>query len=122
MLRHLKNANELVLYASVSCGAAYLARLNPPLHFPIMLLRLSVLGYCGYVIAVAEGNKDLAIIVGGSLLIGCIGGYWDLIEIHSRYISPQMILTLTATALAILLTTSYVLNQRSKEDGKVGKK
>jgi hypothetical protein len=121
MLRHLKNANELVLYASISCGAAYLARLNPPFHFPIMLLRLGVLGYCLYIIAIAEGNKELAIIVGGSLLIGMIGGYWDLIEVHSKYVSPETTLTLTTAALAVLVTL-YILNQRSKQDGKASKK
>ncbi|MFB2982868.1 hypothetical protein [Microseira sp. BLCC-F43] len=122
MLRHLKNANELVLYASISCGAAYLARLNPPFHFPIMLLRLGVLGYCGYIIAIAEGNKDLAIVVGGALLIGTIGGYWDLIEVHQKYVSPEMVVTLTVTALAVIITASYVLYQREQTDGKASKK
>jgi hypothetical protein len=122
MLRHLKNANELVLYASISCGAAYLARLNPPFHFPIILLRLAVLGYCGYIIAIAEGNKDLAVVVGGALLIGMIGGYWDLIEVHQKYVSPEMVATLTATALAVLIAASYVLHQRKHNDEKASKK
>lgn len=122
MLRHLKNASELVLYASISCGAAYLARLNPPFSFPILLLRLGVLGYCGYAMAIAEGNKELAIIIGGSLLIGMIGGYWDLIEVHQKYVSPEMVITLTVTALAVLCTGSYVLYQREKNDGKASKK
>jgi hypothetical protein len=111
----------LVFYASISCGAAYLARLNLPFHFPIMLLRLGVLGYCGYIIAIAEGNKELAILLGGAMLIGCIGGYWDLIEVHTKYVSPEMTLTLTATSLAVLITISYVLNQ-SKADALVSKK
>lgn len=122
MLRHLKNANELVLYASISCGAAYLARLNPPFHFPILLLRVATLGYCGYVIACAEGNKDLAIVIGGAMLIGMIGGYWDLIEVHSRYISPSTMLGLSMTATAVLMTTSYILYQRSNGDGNTGEK
>lgn len=122
MLRHLKNANELVLYASISCGAAYLARLNPPFHFPIMLLRLAMLGYCGYIIAIAERNKELAVLLGGAMLIGCIGGYWDLIEVHSKYVSPEMTLTLTMSALAVLVTVSYILYQQEQKDGKTGKK
>ena len=120
MLRHLKNTNELVLYASISCGAAYLARLNPPFGFPILLLRLGVLGYCGYAIAITEGNKELAILLGGAMLIGCIGGYWDLIEVHQKYISPEMVISLTAASLAVLATVSYVLYRR-ESDGKASK-
>ncbi|GET43165.1 hypothetical protein [Microseira wollei] len=121
MLRHLKNANELVLYAAISCGAAYLSRLVPPFHFPIMLLRLGILGYWGYMMAIAQGNKDLAVIIGGSLLIGMIGGYWDLIEVHSKYVSSEMVFTLTMTGLAVLVTVSYVLNHRDS-DGKTRQK
>lgn len=122
MLRHVKNINELVLYASISCGLAYTARLNPAFQFPILLLRLGTLGYCGYVIAIAENNKDLAIVVGGAILIGTIGGYWDLIEVHTKYVSPETTITATLLALTVLGTISYILNQRSKENGKTREK
>jgi len=80
MLRHLKNANELILYASISCGAAFIGRLYPAFYFPILLLRLGIAGYCLYVIAGAEGNRDFAILLGGALFLGLVGGYWDLIQ------------------------------------------
>jgi hypothetical protein len=118
MLRHLKNANELVLYASISCGAAFMSRLLPAFHFPIMLLRLGIFGYCFYIIAHAEGNRELAVILGGSLLIGMVGGYWDLIEVHSRYVSATLVLSITLCALAILLTAMFILKYRGKDNGK----
>ncbi len=85
MLRHLKNLNELVLYASISCGMAFLSRLSPAFLFPILLLRLGILGYCLYVIATIEKNKEFAMILGGALCLGMIGGYWDYMEITIRY-------------------------------------
>lgn len=84
-MRHLKNANELVLYAAISCGAAFIGRLFPALYFPILLLRLAIFLYCLYVIATLERNRELAMILGSALFIGMIGGYWDLIEIWLRY-------------------------------------
>jgi LytS/YehU family sensor histidine kinase len=84
-MRHLKNANELVLYACISCGAAFISRLLPALFFPILLLRLAVFLYCVYVVANLEQNRELALVIGGALFIGMIGGYWDLIEVYLRY-------------------------------------
>jgi len=85
MLRHLQNLNELVIYASISCGAAFIGRIFPAFYFPILLLRLGVLGYCLYVIGQSEGNKELAIVIGGALLLGMIGGNWDWIEVYLRF-------------------------------------
>lgn len=84
-MRHLKNVNELVLYAGISCAVAFIGRLVPALYFPILLLRLAIFLYCLYVIAKLEKNKELAIILGTALFIGMIGGYWDLIEVWLRY-------------------------------------
>ena len=85
MLRHLKNANELVLYASLSCGAGFFARLVPAFWVPIMLLRLGVFAYCFIVLFRAEGQKELAILIGSALAIGFIGANLDLLEIVVRY-------------------------------------
>jgi hypothetical protein len=85
IMRHLKNINELVLYAVISCGVAFIGRLVPAFYFPILLLRLAIFLYCLYVIASLEKNRELAIIIGTSLFVGILGGYWDLIEIWLRY-------------------------------------
>ncbi len=104
-MRHLKNANELVLYAAISCGAAFVGRLFPALYFPILLLRLAIFLYCVYVVASLEKNRELALIIGSSLFIGMIGGYWDLIEIWLRYdlAAIAQLITITLLFIASLL-------------------
>jgi CDP-diglyceride synthetase len=104
-MRHLKNLNELVLYASVSCGCAFVGRLFPALYFPVLLLRLAIFLYCAYVIANLEQNKELTLILGSAILIGMIGGYWDLIEVWLRYDfnSIAQLITITLLFIASLL-------------------
>lgn len=110
MLRHLKNANELVLYSGISCGLAFASRLVPGLWFPVLLLRLAVLAYSIYVIANVEKNKEFAFVLGGSVMLGCIGGYWDLIEIYFNW-NPAYVLTLTICVLGTLVLAWIILNQ-----------
>lgn len=104
-MRHLKNANELVLYAAISCGAAFVGRIFPALYFPILLLRLAIFLYCAYVVASLEKNRELALILGSSLFIGMIGGYWDLFEVWLRYDLNTVvgIVTITLGFVAALL-------------------
>jgi hypothetical protein len=85
MLRHLQNLNELVIYAAISCGAAFIGRIFPAFYYPILLLRLGVLGYCLYVIGRSEGNRELAFVLGGALLLGMVGGNWDWVEVYLRF-------------------------------------
>jgi CDP-diglyceride synthetase len=111
MLRHLKNLNELILYASISCGAAFFTRLFPAFFFPILLLRLGVLAYCTYVIATIERNREFATIFGAALLIGTIGGSWDYLEVYIRYnqeliaklLSLLVFVTFAGTGLVVYL-------------------
>jgi len=110
MLRHLKNANELVIYASISCGAAFIGRIFPAFYFPILLLRLGISVYCLYIIAGTEGNKELAILLGGALFIGMLGGYWDLIEVYLRYDSPRIVSAVMLTVCVLLTAFGIVLH------------
>lgn len=110
MLRHLKNANELVLYASVSCGAAFIGRIFPAFFYPILLLRLGILGYCIYIIAGAEKNKELAVIIGGALFIGMIGGYYDLIGVYLAF-DPQTMFSIISTGIAVVALIGLVVMQ-----------
>jgi hypothetical protein len=117
MLRHLKNANELVLYASLSCLAAFIGRLFPAFYFPILLLRLGMFGYCFYIIAHTEGNRELAIILGGSILIGLIGGYWDLIEVYLRYKQSEIGLIITLLFIAVIGGLVIIVKRQGGQDG-----
>lgn len=119
MLRHLKNANELVIYASISCGAAFIGRIFPAFYFPILLLRLAIFGYCIYVIGFTEKNKELAVILGGALFIGMVGGYWDLIEVYLRYDLAKILNTITFVLLFLLFVSAMIIKVHH---GKAGKK
>lgn len=118
-MRHLKNANELVLYAAVSCGAAFIGRLFPALYFPILLLRLAIFLYCIYVIAKLEENRELALILGSALFIGMIGGYWDLIEVWIRYdlsaIAGLVTMTLCFIAALLGLFVHFKSNEKTSQ-------
>jgi len=120
MLRHLKNTNELVIYASISCGAAFIGRLFPAFYFPILLLRLGVLGYCLYIIAGTEGNKELAILIGGALFLGMVGGYWDLIEVYLKYDSARIVSAVMIVTCILLATLGIVI--QLKTNGKTSKR
>lgn len=113
MLRHLRNSQELILYASISCGAAYVGRLLPPFYFPILLLRLGIFAYCIYVIGNLEKNREFAIILGGALFIGMIGGYWDYLELLIKYDSSKVITSLSSALLLALVICTAIYQVRS---------
>lgn len=118
MMRHLKNVNELVLYAAVSCGVAFLSRLIPGLWFPLLLLRLAILGYCIYVIGWLEQKRHVGLLVGVAMFLGSIGGYWDLLEVYFRY-NPNFIMGSASVILIALGVTCFGWNEyRVKKDAK----
>ena len=119
-MRHLKNVNELVVYAAISCGVAFIGRLIPAFYFPILLLRLAILLYCLYVVANLENNKELAIIIGVSLFIGMLGGYWDLIEVWIRY--DFAAISQIITILLLLIASLLGLYIYARGNGKVSEK
>jgi hypothetical protein len=109
MIRHLKNFNELALYAGLSCAIAFFTRLNPAFFYPVLLLRLSILLYCFYVVALTENDKTLAIIIGAAIFIGWVGGYWDLIEVYFRFNLTNILNTLViAIAVPTILYVVYL--------------
>jgi len=111
MLRHLKNINELIIYSGISCGLSWFSRLNPTFFYVVLLGRLAVLSYCVYIISGIEGNKIFSYCLGASLLLGIIGGYWDLIEIQLRFNAVSIISNFLVIAvvllIAIMLFTGY---------------
>lgn len=118
MLRHLKNANELVIYASVSCIAAFIGRMFPAFYFPILLLRLAIFAYCIYVIGFTERNKELAAILGGALFVGMIGGYWDLIEIYLRYDLTKIVNFVSFISLFLLFVAAIIIKVKYEKASK----
>lgn len=122
MLRHLQNLNELVIYAGLSCGAAFIARIFPAFYFPILLLRLGVLGYCVFVIAKAEGNRELAGVIGAAILLGVIGGNWDWFEVWLRFNSDQIAGVFCLVLLGCLGIVGFYLFIQGGSNGKTSKK
>lgn len=111
MLRHLKNINELIIYSAISCGLSWFSRLNPTFFYVVMLSRLSVLAYCVYIISGIEGNKVFSYCLGASLLLGIIGGYWDVIEINLKFNAVSIVsnglIILVVALIASMLFVGY---------------
>lgn len=101
-MRHLANANELMFYAALSCAASFLARSFPGLWIPLLLLRLGVIGYCFWIIAIGESNKVLAGIIGTSVFIGAVGGYWDYIEVWLRFDNERVSRAISITFFGLM--------------------
>lgn len=110
MLRHLKNFNELVLYASISCGLSFFVRLNPSFFYAVLLLRLCVLGYAFYIIAGIEDNRVFGICLGSAVLVGLIGGNWDWLELQLKYNQSHLIST--ALLIGIIPIITFILWQQ----------
>lgn len=84
-MRHLKNFQELAVYGGVSCAVAFFVRINPAFFYPVLLLRISILAYCFYIIALIENQKNIAVILSAAIFIGWLGSCWDLIEIYLNF-------------------------------------
>jgi hypothetical protein len=82
MIRHLSNINELIIYSSLSCGAAIFVRFNPAFYFPVLMLRLALLGYALYVVGNIQSNRPFAYCLLAALSLGWLGGYWDYFELQ----------------------------------------
>ena len=110
MLRHLVNLNQLVFYAGISCGIAFFTRLNPAFFYPVLLLRLSVLAYCFYAIAVERRkNRMLPLLVASALAFGWVGGYFDLLEVYLRFDAKAITLYVTVILLLPVILIAFYL-------------
>lgn len=107
-MRHLQNSQFLTLYASLSCGAGFLARLVPAFFIPLMLLRVAILVYCFVVIFKAENNREVATLVGVAMMVGFLGSQLDLIEIEVKYnLAGLVTKATTVLVFAALLGVGY---------------
>lgn len=109
MLVHIKNINQLAFYAGISCLIAFATRFYPIFFLPVLLLRICLLFYCIYLgFSVIYRNK-IALIIAIAMLIGWIGGYWDLIELYLRFNSAEFVKNLMLmSVLPIILFTLYL--------------
>lgn len=121
MLRHLKNSIELVLYAGASCGVAFFARLFPAFYYPDLLLRIGVFLYCLIVIFHAEGNRLFAALLGASIFLGLVGGYWDLIEVFLNF-DADRITGMLSLLLGIVIAGLFVYYQWVLTNGRSRKR
>jgi hypothetical protein len=112
MIRHLSNINELVVYASLSAGAAIFSRLNPAFYFPILLLRLSVLCYAIYVIGSIQQNRPFALCLIAALILGMIGGNWDYIELQLTYNQAEFMAVSSLLFGGVIAALAVILLRR----------
>ena len=115
MLRHLKNINELIIYSAISCGLSWFSRLNPTFFYVVLLARLSVLAYCVYIVSGIEGNKIFSYCLGASLLLGIVGGYWDIIEIQLRFNSVSIISNFLVIAVVALIAIMLFMGYKGRK-------
>ena len=110
MIRHLKNFNELIVYASLSTGLAFFVRFHPNFYFPLLLLRVAVVAYALFVISNIEQNRAFAYALISAMLLGAIGGNWDWIELNFIYNQAQLIiLSSIVSALSVGLIAVILL-------------
>jgi hypothetical protein len=117
MIRHLKNFNELIIYASLSTGLAFFVRYFPAFYFPVMLLRLAVVAYALFVIASIEHNRAFSYSLICSILLGLIGGYWDVIEINFTHNQSQVVI-ISSVISALSIAAIAVVFLRKNEPPK----
>ena len=116
MVRHLKNFNELVIYASLSTGLAFFVRLYPSFFFPVLLLRLSVVAYALFIIAHVEHNRAFSYSLITAILLGLIGGYWDVVELNFVHNQSQLIaISSIISALSIAVIAVIVLRKNEPQ-------
>lgn len=109
MLIHIKNINELVFYAGISCLIAFATRFYPIFFLPVLLLRICLLIYCIYLAFSVKYRNHIAGIIAIAMVIGWIGGYWDLIELYLRFNSAEFVKNLMLmSVLPIILFTVYL--------------
>ena len=110
MIRHLKNFNELVIYASLSTGLAFFVRVHPSFYFPVLLLRIAVVAYALFVISNVEHNRAFAYALISAMLLGAIGGNWDFIELNFQHNQAQLVaISSIISALSLGLVAVIIL-------------
>lgn len=106
-MRHLKNFQELAVYGGLSCAVAFFVRINPAFFYPVLLLRISILLYCFYIIALTENEKSIAVILGAAIFVGWLGSSWDLFEIYLNF-DLDGILTQVITVIGIVFIAACI--------------
>jgi hypothetical protein len=109
MVRHLTNINELIIYSSLSAGAAFFVRSHPSFYFPVLLLRLSLLAYALYVMGNIQSNRPFAYCLLAALSLGLIGGNWDYLELQLTYNQSEFIAASSLILAGVIASIAVVL-------------
>ena len=112
MIRHLSNINELIIYSSLSAGAAIFVRVNPSFYFPVLMLRLAILAYALYVVANIQANKPFAYCLMAALLLGWLGGNWDYFELQILYNQAEFMAVSSLLFGGIIAALAVILLRR----------
>ncbi len=117
LYRNLKNLNEAILWAAGSCSLGFFARLMPTFTFPIMMLRLSITIFCLYNVsnAPSRGTRFGYGVIGGAMMFGFIGSYWDYLEVLVHYESDEIssVLSVIGVIVVALLSLHYWSNNKN---------
>lgn len=118
MYTNLKNLSEFVLWASASCGLAFFVRIVPAFWFPILMLRIGFSLFCLYNIfnAPRKSVKFSFCFIGGAVIFGMLGGYWDYFEVIVKYQQGDIvaILTFISVLLTLFFTVQYWILSHDK--------
>jgi hypothetical protein len=115
MIRHLSNINELIIYSSLSAGAAIFVRFHPSFYFPVLLLRISLLAYALYVLGSIQQNKPFAYCLLAALTLGLIGGNWDYFELQLLHNQAEFIATASLILAGVIAALAIVLLRGKNE-------
>jgi hypothetical protein len=118
LYKNLKNLNEAILWASSSCALGFFSRLMPTFIFPIMMLRLSITIFCLYNVsnAPSRGARFSYGVIGGAMLFGFVGSYWDYIEILIHYESDEIASVLGVISLIAVVLLGLHYWSKNKND------
>ncbi len=76
--KHAKNIAEFLLIMSLSTGFTFLARILPPLWIAVIIIKIVAIIYL-IALGKEDENKRLSSFIrGAALLIGFVGGIWDI--------------------------------------------
>jgi len=103
MATHLLRINQWVVYAGLSCAAAFFTRLLPAFTIPMLFLRISILLY-----VLRSTAPDRSFLLVTALLAGWLGGYIDILEVWLRWNSGAAISGVFSIGLALLFIRGVI--------------
>lgn len=106
--RHAKNVAEFIILMSLSTGATFLARILPPLWIAVLITKLVVTLYL-LALAKEESHRLSSLLRGAALLIGFLGGIWDIAYLYLIFDSELLTrwASLGVAGLVVVVALAY---------------